>query len=218
MPRTWACGSATVSGSPGCSAATSGRPATSSATRSGRSARSGRSTALRKENTPLDALLTLPADAVIPGFWLGAGADDAQDVASAETFWRELADRQPQVPLVITPGGGHNMVTWRAEVPLMLRWMYSAAGPGLPSAGGGGAIGGSGPGGETRARAFAAEPPSGGQRTTVAQQAGLIGQQAAVRARHAPARARHAPAPGDTITARHKLITVRHLTVTGLFP
>ena len=83
----------------------------------------GRSTALRKENTPLDALLTLPADAVIPGFWLGAGADDAQDVASAETFWRELADRQPQVPLVITPGGGHNMVTWRAEVPLMLRWM-----------------------------------------------------------------------------------------------
>jgi enterochelin esterase-like enzyme len=83
----------------------------------------GRSTALRKENTPLDALLTLPADAVIPRFWLGAGADDAQDVASAETFWRELVDRQPQVPLVITPGGGHNMVTWRSEVPLMLRWM-----------------------------------------------------------------------------------------------
>ncbi len=83
----------------------------------------GRSTALREENTPLDALLTLPADAVIPRFWLGAGADDAQDVASAETFWRELVNRQPQVPLVITPGGGHNMVTWRAEVPLMLRWM-----------------------------------------------------------------------------------------------
>ena len=83
----------------------------------------GRSTALRKENAPLDALLTLPADAVIPGFWLGAGADDAQDVSNAETFWRELVNRQPQVPLVITPGGGHNMITWRAEVPLMLRWM-----------------------------------------------------------------------------------------------
>jgi enterochelin esterase-like enzyme len=83
----------------------------------------GRSLRLRKENTPLDELLTLPADAVIPRFWLGAGADDAQDVANAETFWRELVNRQPQVSLVITPGGGHNMITWRAEVPLMLRWM-----------------------------------------------------------------------------------------------
>jgi enterochelin esterase-like enzyme len=83
----------------------------------------GRSAALQKVNTPLDSLLTLPASAVIPKFWLGAGADDAQDVASAEIFWRELVNRQPQVQLIITPGGGHNMVTWRAEVPLMLRWM-----------------------------------------------------------------------------------------------
>ena len=83
----------------------------------------GRSLRLREENTPLHALLTLPADAAIPRFWLGAGADDAQDVANAETFWRELVNRQPQVPFIITPGGGHNMVTWRAEVPLMLRWM-----------------------------------------------------------------------------------------------
>ena len=83
----------------------------------------GRSAALRQENTPLDSLPRLPAGAVMPKFWLGAGADDAQDVANAELFWRELVDRQPQVPLVITPGGGHNMVTWRAEVPLMLRWM-----------------------------------------------------------------------------------------------
>jgi hypothetical protein len=83
----------------------------------------GRSAALRKGNTPLDSMLTLPADAVIPRFWLGAGADNAQDVASAEVFWRELVNRQPQVQLIITPGGGHNMVTWRAEVPLMLRWM-----------------------------------------------------------------------------------------------
>ncbi|HEX3390145.1 MAG TPA: alpha/beta hydrolase-fold protein [Streptosporangiaceae bacterium] len=83
----------------------------------------GRSLRLRQQNTPLDALLKLPADAVMPKFWLGAGADDAQDVTNAELFWRELVGRQPQVPLVITPGGGHNMVTWRAEVPLMLRWM-----------------------------------------------------------------------------------------------
>jgi hypothetical protein len=44
-------------------------------------------------------------------------------VANAELFWRELVSRQPQVPLIITPGSGHTMVTWRAEVPLMLRWM-----------------------------------------------------------------------------------------------
>jgi enterochelin esterase-like enzyme len=84
----------------------------------------GHATALRQENTPLDRLLRLPAGAVLPRFWLGAGgADDAQDVANAELFWRELVNRQPQVPLIVTPGGGHNMVTWRAEVPLMLRWM-----------------------------------------------------------------------------------------------
>jgi enterochelin esterase-like enzyme len=83
----------------------------------------GRSARLRQENTPLDALPKLSAADVIPKFWLGAGAGDAQDVANAELFWRELVGRQPQVPLVITPGGGHNMVTWRAEVPLMLRWM-----------------------------------------------------------------------------------------------
>jgi enterochelin esterase-like enzyme len=83
----------------------------------------GRSGRLRRQNTPLDSLLKLPADAVMPKFWLGAGADDAQDVTKAELFWRELVGRQPDVPLVVTPGGGHNMVTWRAEVPLMLRWM-----------------------------------------------------------------------------------------------
>ncbi len=64
-------------------------------------------------------------------------------MANAEIFWRELVNRQPQVPLVITPGGGHNMVTWRAEVPLMLRWMTpllaraahqeAAAGPAAPA-------------------------------------------------------------------------------------
>jgi hypothetical protein len=40
-----------------------------------------------------------------------------------QAFWRELAPRQPQVPLVLTRDGGHDMLTWRAEVPLMLRWM-----------------------------------------------------------------------------------------------
>ena len=44
-------------------------------------------------------------------------------MAGAELFWRELAPRQPDTPLILTPGGGHDMITWRAEVPLLLRWM-----------------------------------------------------------------------------------------------
>jgi enterochelin esterase-like enzyme len=83
----------------------------------------GRDLALREQNTPLTALRKLPAGALIPQFWLGAGAGNAQDVAAAELFWRELSPRQPDAPLVLTPGGGHDMITWRAEIPLMLRWM-----------------------------------------------------------------------------------------------
>ena len=83
----------------------------------------GRSLRLREENTPLVTVRRLPASAVLPAFWLGAGADNPGDVLNAELFWHELLVRQPQVPLTLTPGGGHDMITWRAEVPLMLRWM-----------------------------------------------------------------------------------------------
>jgi hypothetical protein len=75
---------------------------------------------LRDENTPLDEL---PAAAVIPRFWLGAGAADGQDVLIAERFWQELRPRQPDAPLTLTPGSGHTMTTWRAQIPSMLTWM-----------------------------------------------------------------------------------------------
>ena len=75
---------------------------------------------LRDENTPLDEL---PAAAVVPRFWLGAGAADSQDVLGAERFWHELRPRQPDAPLTLTPGGGHTMTTWRAQIPSMLTWM-----------------------------------------------------------------------------------------------
>ena len=78
---------------------------------------------LREQNTPLDELLDLPAATVIPRFWLGAGAADGQDVANAERFWQELRPRQPEAPLTLTPGTGHTMTTWRAQVPSMLSWM-----------------------------------------------------------------------------------------------
>jgi enterochelin esterase-like enzyme len=85
----------------------------------------GGDTRLREENTPLDELPNLPAATAIPRFWLAAGATDGQDVLSAERFWQELRPRQPGAPLTITPGSGHTMTTWRAQVPSMLTWMTS---------------------------------------------------------------------------------------------
>jgi len=83
----------------------------------------GRNLALRLENTPLYEVRALPAGAVIPQFWLGAGKDDKADVTNADYFWQELQLHQAQVPLVLTAGGLHTMTTWRAEVPPMLVWM-----------------------------------------------------------------------------------------------
>jgi enterochelin esterase-like enzyme len=85
----------------------------------------GRDRALRRENTPQYEAVALPAGTVIPRFWLGAGTGDRQDVSDAEYFWQELSLRQTGVPLVLTPGGGHTMATWRREVPAMLEWMTS---------------------------------------------------------------------------------------------
>jgi enterochelin esterase-like enzyme len=78
---------------------------------------------LQEQNTPLDEIQTLPATAVIPRFWLGAGSADGQDVANAMRFWQELRLRQAGVPLTLTSGGRHSMITWRAEVPSVLTWM-----------------------------------------------------------------------------------------------
>ena len=83
----------------------------------------GGNTRLREQNTPRDEIQKLPVSAVIPRFWLGAGAADRQDVAGTEAFWRELRQRQDDAPLTLTPGGGHTMTTWRAQLPPMLTWM-----------------------------------------------------------------------------------------------
>jgi len=78
---------------------------------------------LREENTPADELANLPAATVVPRFWLAAGAADSQDVVNSKRFWRELRPRQLDAPLTLTPGSGHTMTTWRAQVPSMLTWM-----------------------------------------------------------------------------------------------
>jgi enterochelin esterase-like enzyme len=83
----------------------------------------GKNALLRRENTPLDEVRALAPGATLPQFWLGAGKADKLDTANAEYFWQELQLHQANVPLVLTPGGGHTMSTWHAEVPPMLAWM-----------------------------------------------------------------------------------------------
>jgi enterochelin esterase-like enzyme len=78
---------------------------------------------LAAANTPLDEIRRLRLGTPIPQFWLGAGTGNKEDVASAEVFWQKLGLRQADVPLILTKGGGHDMTTWRAEVPAMLAWM-----------------------------------------------------------------------------------------------
>lgn len=83
----------------------------------------GRNVALRNANTPMATLPLLPPNAVIPRFWLGAGASDGPDIAAARAFQLLLLPRQPKVPLVLAPGGGHTMFTWRGLLAPMLEWI-----------------------------------------------------------------------------------------------
>jgi enterochelin esterase-like enzyme len=85
---------------------------------------------LAEHNTPLEEIQDLPVTVVIPRFWLASGAADQQGVADVERFWQELRVRQPDVPLTLTPGAGHTLAAWRAEIPPMLTWMT----PGLARA------------------------------------------------------------------------------------
>jgi enterochelin esterase-like enzyme len=83
----------------------------------------GGSQKLRRANTPLDLLESLPPGSPVPEFWLGAGAADSVDVKNAEIFEQLVRLRQPGVTLRLVPGGGHTMFTWRALMPPMLEWM-----------------------------------------------------------------------------------------------
>lgn len=78
---------------------------------------------LAAENTPIDEVRALAAGAHTPMFWLGAGQGDPADVSNVEYFAQLLQLHQASVPVDITPGGGHTMGTWHAEVPPMLIWM-----------------------------------------------------------------------------------------------
>jgi enterochelin esterase-like enzyme len=83
----------------------------------------GNNKTMREQNTPVDELRGLGPGARLPQFWLGAGKGDRLDVANAQYFWQELSQYQADVPLILTPGSGHSMATWHAEVPPMIAWM-----------------------------------------------------------------------------------------------
>jgi enterochelin esterase-like enzyme len=83
----------------------------------------GGSRQLRMQNTPIDEVRALAPGARLPQFWLGAGEGDNSDMANAEYFAQELQLHEAQVPLDLTPGGGHTMGTWHSEVPPMIAWM-----------------------------------------------------------------------------------------------
>jgi enterochelin esterase-like enzyme len=83
----------------------------------------GRNLALRRRNTPVDLLESMPAGTPVPPFWLGTGALDRADTKNAEIFGQLVQARQPIVTLKVVPGGGHTMFTWRALVPPLLEWM-----------------------------------------------------------------------------------------------
>jgi enterochelin esterase-like enzyme len=82
-----------------------------------------KSAALRRAGTPLAFLPLLPPSASIPQFWIGAGATDSQDIAASRAFQQLLLPRQPQARLVLAPGGGHTMFTWRALLAPLLEWI-----------------------------------------------------------------------------------------------
>jgi enterochelin esterase-like enzyme len=73
-------------------------------------------------NAPAAEVRALHPGAVIPQFWVGAGAADRPDVQAADYFAQLLALYQV-VPPVHVAAGGHTMGVWRAEIPAMLEWM-----------------------------------------------------------------------------------------------
>ncbi len=77
----------------------------------------------RRTDTPRLRITRLPVSARIPRFWLGVGGKDSSGLRAARQFQRLVLARQPGVELIVVPGGGHTMATWRALVPSLLEWM-----------------------------------------------------------------------------------------------
>jgi S-formylglutathione hydrolase FrmB len=79
--------------------------------------------ALLLRNTPAEYITELGAGALIPQFFLAAGADDAQDVQAAQSFRQQLQLYQANVPLDLIPDASHDATAWRGAERPMLSWM-----------------------------------------------------------------------------------------------
>jgi enterochelin esterase-like enzyme len=74
-------------------------------------------------NTPDYYTLHIPIGVQIPQFYLAAGATDLADVHAAQYFQQLLLTRDPNPPLLIVKGYGHQAPVWRAALSPMLSWM-----------------------------------------------------------------------------------------------
>jgi enterochelin esterase-like enzyme len=79
--------------------------------------------ALKAKNTPDQYITRLPAGALIPQFFLSAGAQDGPAVRAAQSFRQELQLYQADVPLVLIPGASHDAKAWRDAERPMFAWM-----------------------------------------------------------------------------------------------
>lgn len=64
----------------------------------------------------------------LPSLWLSAATGTSKYAKGAQAFVAALHGVEA-VPLVAQPGAGHNFYAWRAVIPRMLAWMWTAIAP-----------------------------------------------------------------------------------------
>jgi enterochelin esterase-like enzyme len=85
--------------------------------------------AAEAQNDPLAIAQHLGTGAApLPSLWLSAGTADAKYARGAKAFAAALHGVEA-VSLTTEPGANHNFYAWRAVVPRMLAWMWTAIAP-----------------------------------------------------------------------------------------
>jgi len=89
----------------------------------------GGNPAAETANDPLTAAARLGRGAApLPALWLSAATGTSKYARGAEAFVAALHGVEA-VTLVHQPGAGHNFYAWRAVIPRMLAWMWTAVAP-----------------------------------------------------------------------------------------
>jgi S-formylglutathione hydrolase FrmB len=80
-------------------------------------------------NDPLAAAGRLPRGAdPLPALWLSAATGTSKYARGAQAFVKALHGVEA-VTFVRQPGAGHNFYAWRAVIPRMLAWLWTAVAP-----------------------------------------------------------------------------------------